>query len=276
MPFTVTQEAAIPDGAIPITHLEQLYAMRYDLDGNGKVDHAGNLADTDAAGVAYAAAFPGVVSGNKYTGYKLTKDLDFNQNASYSDHVSRKSGWTSGAGWNPIGTSSNRFTGTFNGEGHTISNLYINRTEDNAYIGLCSRVNGTIQKVGLVSPNVTGGAGPRAGDLVGQQSSGTLIASYDGGKNYTKLKGTGNGNITNSYYQRSSSSGNGKTETELKTPTAYGTPPNNIYKNWNLNLDGNAGGDDPWDFGTSSQYPVLKGIDADGDVDATDLAEQRK
>ena len=62
--------------------------------------------------------------------------------------------------------------------------------------------------------------------------------------------------------------------TELKMPTGY----SGIYANWNLNLDGQAGGDNPWNFGTTSQYPVLNGIDADGDgdVDAADLAEQRK
>ena len=118
----MTQEAAIPDGAIPITHLEQLYAMRYDLDGNGKVDHAGELADTDAAGVAYAAAFPGVVSGNKYTGYELANNLDFSDDDHYLDKDTNKPKWTpnhqttpTNAGWAPIGTVYRTFTGTFDG-----------------------------------------------------------------------------------------------------------------------------------------------------------------
>ena len=37
-----------------------------------------------------------------------------------------------------------------------------------------------------------------------------------------------------------------------------------IYKDWNANIDGNAGDDDPWDFGTANQYPALKyGLTAD-------------
>ena len=59
-----------------------------------------------------------------------------------------------------------------------------------------------------------------------------------------------------------------KTETELQAPTGY----TGIYKDWNVDIDGDGRADDPWDFGTSTQYPVLKycapkpGIDtADGE-----------
>ncbi len=67
----------------------------------------------------------------------------------------------------------------------------------------------------------------------------------------------------------------GYTTAQLQAPTGY----TGIYANWNVDVDVGGGdgafdgpGDDPWDFGTSSQYPVLKycaakpGIDtADGD-----------
>ena len=42
-------------------------------------------------------------------------------------------------GWSPIGNSSNAFCGTFNGNGHTISNLWIKRP-DTDYIGLFGNV----------------------------------------------------------------------------------------------------------------------------------------
>ena len=58
--------------------------------------------------------------------------------------------------------------------------------------------------------------------------------------------------------------GVGKTTSELQTPTAYGTGVS-IYAGWNLDVDNADGGNDtatgtdvPWDFGTSSQYPILK------------------
>ena len=54
----------------------------------------------------------------------------------------------------------------------------------------------------------------------------------------------------------------GKTTRELQEPIGY----TGIYANWNVDVD-NADGDndittgvdDPWDFGTASQYPALKG-----------------
>jgi hypothetical protein len=59
-------------------------------------------------------------------------------------------------GWEPIGNSTNRFTGTYNGNGHTISNLFINRPASSA-IGLFgSAENATIQNLGLLNVNISG------------------------------------------------------------------------------------------------------------------------
>lgn len=46
--------------------------------------------------------------------------------------------------------------------------------------------------------------------------------------------------------------GEGKTTAELQTPTDY----SGIYANWNIDLDGDGTGDNPWYFGTSSDYPT--------------------
>ncbi len=46
----------------------------------------------------------------------------------------------------------------------------------------------------------------------------------------------------------------GQTTAQLQSPTGY----TGIYANWNIDLDGDGGPDDPWHFGTSSQYPSLK------------------
>ena len=64
---------------------------------------------------------------------------------------------------------------------------------------------------------------------------------------------------TESYWDKTTSgintgsNGTGKTTSELRPPTGY----TGDYANWNTNVDGSTGNDDPWDFGTSSQYPVL-------------------
>ena len=55
----------------------------------------------------------------------------------------------------------------------------------------------------------------------------------------------------------------GQTTSALQTPVGY----TGIYANWNANIDGVAGNDDPWYFGTSSQYPTLKYGKTDYDED---------
>ena len=63
----------------------------------------------------------------------------------------------------------------------------------------------------------------------------------------------------------------GLTTAQLQSPTGY----TGVYANWNVDLDNADGDDNPatgaddfWDFGTDSQYPVLK-ADMDGDGIAT-------
>ena len=108
--------------------------------------------------------------------------------------------------------------------------------------------------------------GRQAGDLTAvfstgaatATSTGTSPATNEGGLTGSRASGT----TTNSYWDTASSSdsssasGTGKTTSELQTPTAYGTG-SAVYANWDLNLDGVTGNDDPWDFGTASQYPAL-------------------
>ena len=109
------------------------------------------------------------------------------------------------------------------------------------------------------------------GGLVGELSGGSIIASYAAG---AVAGGTGSigglvgkasgGTITASYCDTSATDqanciGSGTTDsvystTQLQTPTGYA----GIYTGWNLDLDGISGNDDPWTFGASDQYPVLK------------------
>ena len=61
----------------------------------------------------------------------------------------------------------------------------------------------------------------------------------------------------------------GKTTLQLQSPTSYASTAGNtsaIYSGWNVDVDGVAGNDDPWWFGTSDQYPVLKYADMDTTV----------
>jgi len=80
--------------------------------------------------------------------YLLMNDLD-SDTAGYTELASETA--NSGSGWNPIGS----FTGTFDGQGYEINDLFINRPSKN-YVGLFGLVgSGVIENVG-VNGNVTG------------------------------------------------------------------------------------------------------------------------
>ena len=111
----------------------------------------------------------------------------------------------------------------------------------------------------------------RVGGLIGQAredtSSSYAVGRVSGSGAVGGLIGDNTGTVTDSYWdtvtsgQSHSDGGQGKTTSELQSPTGY----SGIYANWNADLDDAdrdrnpmTDGDDPWDFGTSSQYPVLK------------------
>ena len=148
----------------------------------------------------------------------------------------------------------------------------------------------------------TGTGTNRIGGLIGRLHSGDVTHSYStgavsGAGTPTNIGGligeaiTATG-ISASYWdtqtsgQAASAGGSavlGKTTSELQTPTAY----TGIYAAWNANIDGAAGNDDPWDFGTASEYPALKygghsvfdqgrgdyDADNDGYIDVANLAQ---
>ncbi|MBU0561737.1 MAG: hypothetical protein KKG93_19470, partial [Bacteroidetes bacterium] len=70
--------------------------------------------------------------------------------------ASSTSSWNSGAGWTPIGNATTSFAGSYNGQGHIISGLFINRPST-GYIGLFgSTSSSTIQNLGVTGVNITG------------------------------------------------------------------------------------------------------------------------
>ena len=83
-------------------------------------------------------------------------------------------------GFSPIGNSTTNFTGNYNGQNHTISNLNINRPATNN-IGLFGYVNtsGSISNLGLTNVNVSGKN--QTGGLVGSANLGTITNVYTTG-----------------------------------------------------------------------------------------------
>ena len=305
------------DGLIEICDLEGLNAIRNNLSGSG----------TQAQGCPSGSC----------NGYELVRDLDFDDKGSYRDPTNNKAKWTTGKGWNPIGT----YDALFEGNRHTISNLMIDRPFDDwaglfyetssrakiVNIGLLNvQINGIIDTGGLVgylggtitnsySSGSIDGDNEQMGGLVGSVDGGTIANSYatcsvvgsqilgglvgylDGGTiansyaigsvegddlmgglvgdnrrgTITNSYATGavNGTsfqlgglvgdsfsatVKNSYWDTSttristsagSDDSDGKTTAELQSPTTA----TGIYNEW---------GTANWDYGTSSQYPVLK------------------
>ena len=177
----------------------------------------------NSIGVArhYTVAFPNPIPGMGCafgcTGYELARDLDFASAGSYASGVVNPA-WRSGTGWEPIGAEYDRFAATFDGNDHTIFNLYIGRGDASirvedvtsssgaSNIGLFGYTSTTsvIRGVGLVSVDVSGfsAVGGLAGRNTGTISSsfvvGVVKGDYDavGG-----LVGHNEGSILTSYVQ---------------------------------------------------------------------------
>ena len=198
------------DGLIEVSTLAQFNAIRWDLDGDGQVDSASNQSSYDTAfpnaednmgcGESEVTISSNDTGNPACSGYELSANLDFNTNSSAtsdSNPTGADSGdtyWNSGAGWDPIGgTSGSAYTGDFDGQTYTISNLYIDRTSGN-YAGLFAYLNGasgtTIENVSLINVDVTfsptaagGGAKVYTGGLAGRVGSGvTIKGSYTTGR----------------------------------------------------------------------------------------------
>ncbi|MBD3768125.1 MAG: filamentous hemagglutinin N-terminal domain-containing protein [Gammaproteobacteria bacterium] len=86
----------------------------------------------------------------------------------------------SGSGWTPVGNSSTKFTGQFDGLGNRISNLTINSPHD--FVGLFGIVasSSTVRNVGMENVSITTPGSNNVGGLAGI-NEGTVINSYMSG-----------------------------------------------------------------------------------------------
>ncbi|MCY3569670.1 MAG: fibronectin type III domain-containing protein, partial [Chloroflexi bacterium] len=361
------------DQLIDVSTLAQLDAIRRDLNGRGKPT------GTDVA--PYNVAFPNRAAGmgckavdhdnNASTdpqpiclGYELVADLDF-----------ADSTWATGTGWDPIGTEASPFSGLLEGNGHVISNLFINRTDASSHFSGLFGVLGTssvVRRLGLENVDITA-AGNETGAIAGQGVAGEIFGVYVTGSvtgtnnvgglvgsvsptstldiiaSYSLASVTGtrdvgglvgiyrgasgaavtasyamgsvtctsgctaaragliadlrdsatvtasfatarvlpdsggtlgglvaeieagdNPTVSDSYWDTDTSGltgsrrGTAKTTEELQSPTGY----SGIYASWNVDIDGETGNDDPWDFRESTDYPALQ-IDFDGNGTAS-------
>ena len=189
---------------INITTLEQLNAIRYDLDGNGRVDQAVDIDKYNGTMAPFTSTQTTCTGGCQ--GYELRNNLDFDD----VDHVLvglQLSRWAKHAGdpamhplasgvsiggppsftgtavpggWVPIGDSSHPFTATFDGNRRRISNLYIH-TSTIADVGLFGVLGsmGVIHYLGLEGGTVKKLQAGQVGALVGTaKNNSTISACY--------------------------------------------------------------------------------------------------
>ena len=124
-------------------------------------------------------------------------------------------------------------------------------------------INSSYSTAAVSGNNQVGGV---LGQKFGSVTNSYSIGRVSGSSNVGGLIGSSSqGSTTNSYWDTSTSDratsgggGTGKTTSELQSPTTYGATANDTYYGWDANLDGQAGNDDPWTFGATNQYPVLK------------------
>ena len=104
--------------------------------------------------------------------YRLSADVD----ARATSGSNAPAGIWTGAGLVPLGSASTPFTGRFDGNGHTISNLTINQPSGNQ-VGLFGTTSAaTIRNVGLVGGSIVGSS--EVGSLIGHDDGSTVAASY--------------------------------------------------------------------------------------------------
>ena len=180
-----------------------------------------------------------VNNGNNFSTKNITLKADIKLN---NDAVP-----TGGNEWTPIGDSSNTFQGTFDGDGHTITGLYINDTAAgyNAYKGLFGNITASAKVQNLVvtgdvmaksanntAPQYVGGiVGFNNGTVQNCGFQGSVSASKKNSAPSTNNNGgvVGGGKATNCWYFR-------KTGT-FKLGVCGGTPTNCYH-----NVSGNSKG----------------------------------
>jgi len=190
----------------------------------------------------------------------LINDLD-STTAGYAELASPTA--NGGRGWQPIGTClpPNDFrglTGTFDGQGYEIRDLFINRPDEDL-VGLFGvvnagifRVGGVVKDIGVVNVTVTGNS--LVGGLVGINVAGTVSNSYSSGnvtgeRSVGGLVGENHGTVSNSY----STSGVTGYEDVVGGLVGYGAGAvSNSYSTGSVTGDRGVGGLEGWNYGTVS------------------------
>ena len=184
----------IPDNQsetlIPISTLEQLNTMRYDLNGDGVP------AGTNTQNAAYNTAFDGVIeAGVTYNGYRLVNNLDFQGSQWENPNGGTFQGTRVTTGFPTIGTNNNRWRCVFDGSGYTIRGLYKNTSLTGTSQGFFRRIDSTGIVRNVIFDNAVISVGSSSG-IVAARNDGAIHAVIVSGS----LEGVNQGAITSTNY----------------------------------------------------------------------------
>ena len=117
-----------------------------------------------------------VNNGNNFSGktIMLTADILLNDTSDWENWENSAPANT----WTPIGNWPNLFSGTFDGQGHTVSGIYIN-SENYYYHGLFGYNEGTIKNIGVTESYIKGIH--YVGGVCGRNDAGTISNCYNSG-----------------------------------------------------------------------------------------------
>ena len=131
--------------------------------------------------------------------YLLMNDLD-SSTAGYGELAGNTA--NQGAGWQPIGTSDDPFTGTFDGQGYGISDVFIDRPDQSA-VGLFAAVDtgGLVQNVRMLQIDVVGdwAVGALVGENWGDVRNSYSYGAVTGADCVGGLVGGNAGDVSDSY-----------------------------------------------------------------------------
>lgn len=119
--------------------------------------------------------------------FKMTADVTVNRNVLTEDGSLNGNG-SNFEQWKPIGKEKTPFCGTFDGNGHSISGIYINGKDEDVYLGLFGLLSGTVTSVTIKDSYIKGGEKSYCGGVAG------YMDYYDAG---TASSGWYNPRITN-------------------------------------------------------------------------------
>ena len=235
------------EGTIASSHSTGVVSGLTDDFGGLAGENSGTITDSYATGSVSGKGFAdlgGLVGENESEG-KIISSYATGAVSGQGDNFGGLAGVNSGV------IAASYATGSVSGSGFADVGGLVG---DNRYTGLITAAYAE----GSVS-----GSADRYGGLIGS-NQGVVTVCFSTGE--VPRNGGGlvdsNGNhgtVANCYWdtetseQSDSAGGDGKTTAELQSPTGY----TGAYAGWNVDLDGDGSSDDPWSFGSATEYPVL-------------------